>query len=795
MNNNKSMVKITYNPYLVTTKITINGAELDRAESPLVYVEDKRLQTWVEPKNSWKGIFKELKVSLGSDLLEISFEGTERDFKDLEYAKNTFGDCFNEISLIHINSDDAINIDPYYKLEELKKIYLKILDGPVEEFKTQDIRDNFENALNSDFKIVIIAPMSSGKSTLINAIVGKDLLPAINQATTAVITEIRDNDNFSEFILNANDKYGNVVACDEVATKQKISELNYKKDPNDKEGKEALINKIKIEGPIKTLDSTILNTVFIDTPGGNNSQNAEHEAMMNEAIYDENKSLILYVFNGTTIETNDSNTILTKIANAMKISMNGKQARDRFLFVANKMDAYDLDSESYEGVIENTIIPQLESQGVFEPNLFLTSAYTAKLVRMISNGEELSEKEDEDIETLLKRFTKNSRALHKYASISNIAKDQYMKNAQEFVEKANETDSKKEALKYRMQAAEINSGIPALEYAISEYLEKYAVALKIKDVRESFMKKVEERDMINKCRQEWVSSKEKFDEIKTQIVEKKKILKENNRLLTFRTVLDDVKLDLSLVRKVQAVFIEDLIKISSELSEDESNKELDIEEAEKILTGFEEICKKLSVDINKNLEMSFEISVKNTCNDVLKKYKEYLVGLEAEGLFDIGNFNIKTTVEFDQFGISSINEYLVECEVSDGYNYSEKSGFGNAVMRFFGFDSGWNKTEKFKKVTKVNMSSLIKEELTELQNIFDAEVEKSTKVVNVQVDKIKENTFKKIDQLEKLVEKMVSELDAMFIDKKQLHEEVRKNQSKADWTDSIVKQVESLLDM
>ena len=76
---------------------------------------------------------------------------------------------------------------------KLRDLYQKLQDGPVEEFKTPDIQANFNNAINSDFRIVIVAPMSSGKSTLINAIIGRDMLPAVNQATTAVITEIKES--------------------------------------------------------------------------------------------------------------------------------------------------------------------------------------------------------------------------------------------------------------------------------------------------------------------------------------------------------------------------------------------------------------------------------------------------------------------------------------------------------------------------------------------------------------------------------------------------------------------------
>ena len=75
----------------------------------------------------------------------------------------------------------------------------------------------------------------------------------------------------------------------------------------------------------------------------------------------------------------------------MQNSANGKQSRDRFLFVANRMDDFDVSKEPYEEVIEKTILKQLASNGITEPNLFLASAQTAKLIRMTENDEKLSE--------------------------------------------------------------------------------------------------------------------------------------------------------------------------------------------------------------------------------------------------------------------------------------------------------------------------------------------------------------------------------------------------------------------
>ena len=157
----------------------------------------------------------------------------------------------------------------------------------------------------------------------------------------------------------------------------------------------------------------------------------------------------------------------------------------------------------------------MASNGITEPNLFLASAQTAKLIRMTENDEKLSETEEEDLEKLIKRFNRQTRMLSKYASLGSSMKEKLIKSAEKYMA-AGETE------KNKRRAAEINSGVPAIEMAIKEYLEKYAIAIKIKNIHDTFMEKVQERDMINNCEREWAQSKEEFDAIKRELQKKGK---------------------------------------------------------------------------------------------------------------------------------------------------------------------------------------------------------------------------------------------------------------------------------
>lgn len=786
-------VQISYNPYIVKTSLLLNGKTIEDKVSPLTYVINKRLQEWIEPKGSWPGVFKALRTSTGEKQITIEFIGTFGDFEDLAYAKDKFGiECFEKIELIHKNKETAREADPYQKMLKLRDLYQKLQDGPVEEFKTPDIQANFNNAINSDFRIVIVAPMSSGKSTLINAIIGRDMLPAVNQATTAVITEIKDNDLFEDFIVNANDKYGNSVAKNKKASKKLISELNYKKDPNDPEGKDALIHLVQLEGPIPNLPSDVLNTVFVDTPGGNNSQNDEHEEMMDEAINDENKSLILYVFNGAQLGTNDSNIILQKIANAMQNSTNGKQSRDRFLFVANRMDEFDVSEEPYEEVIENTILPQLASNGITEPNLFLASAQTAKLIRMVANGEELSETEEEDLEKLVKRFNRSTRMLPKYATLNSSDKEKLLEDAEKYAAAGKDADSIKEAEKYKHRAAEINSGIPAIEKAIKEYLEKYAIAIKIKTVHDTFMKKVIERNMVDNCEAEWAKSQENFDAIKKELKEKREKCDHSSKLQEFRDKVDEIKLDTKPIKGEQAKVNRRIDKLVQSAKD-----KVKLEEAEYILTLFKHNLEDIGEDAQVALDNALNNGVRKSCQNIVEEYAEYIRELDSDGAFNIGNYDMKQTKNFEAFNLDKAEDmlqnekYITEEEVKVGTKTVKKRGFFAAIARIFG--GGYETVNVYEDQKFVNLKQLIQDQVTEVQHSFDKEMNTAIRDTEQKVEKLKKSTMTKLEGLDKMIEDLITEIDKMLVSQEELQEKVKANAEKAKWIKDFISQVDDLL--
>lgn len=775
-----STVSINYNPYTVKTVIAIDGNE---ENNQLVYTKDKRLQEWMEPRGQWEGIFKEISKVCNERTVKIDFHGTAFDFADMEYAAEKYGrSVFSEIELCHVNKDTASISEQSNKIEQLKELYKELQNGPIEELKIPKIKNAFENAINSNFEIVVVAPMSSGKSTLINSILGRDLLPAVNKATTAVITKIKDNDNAKDFTVTCNDKYGKPVCKKEKATKELISELNYKKDPSDSEGKEALIKEMSIEGPIKTLPSDKLNTVFVDTPGGNNAQNAEHEKMMDKAIRDENKSLILCVINGQTPTTNDADGILQKISEAMKQSANGKQSRDRFIFVANKFDDVHPEEEPYDDYIKTTILPELEKHGITEPNLFLVSAKTAKLIRMFQDGQKLTENEEDEFDSYIKKFNRDNRRLTDFSSLSQEKKDLFNAEISELKEKDGECA--------KIRIAEINSGIPAVEEAIKSYLDKYALAIKIKVAHDSFMKKVNDIEMLQTCERNWSASEKERGEVIEELKLKKNKFGETERIkIALEQRIDSIKIDTGTIESKRDEITETIIEIGNT-----QHKKIKREDAQEKIGAIIQRFEVLFANAQENLNEFNKTAVKS-CNEILKEYTGYIKQLDDEGLFDLGGLRLKELSAMPKLNIQSVDEMLSDdtyIKTKQETLIYEKSGFWNWLKRKTGL-GGWGSCDV--DVEYVDVKKLIQDQVGRIRMEFLTRINDEIKGVKDDVENVKERAKQDLSKIESVIVETHKAIEEKIKDKELLDKSVAENKEKYEWIQSFIAKVAGILEI
>jgi hypothetical protein len=447
-----NIIEITHNPFTVETQFVING-QAPAHGCKLSSYKIARLQLWVEK------LFDELsQLFNGDNQFHIMFTGVESDYLDVVEAAEAAIENGMQVQVTWIQAQPTEE-----RLDRIRALMDEAREYPRFAAYIQDNHEahaSFEEAFNRDFDVYVVATMSSGKSTLINAMLGRDLLPAANEATTATIARITDNGSmkghFSARRLDARLQTLDSVDAVELAT---LEEWNLLEDTH----------RIDIEGDIQAIqERESVRLVLTDTPGPNNSQDDDHERTTMGFIQDSRRNpLILYVLNATQLGTNDDRNLLGLVAETMR--KGGKQSRDRFIFVINKMDMFDPEKEDLSKAL-GRVQAYLEANEIQNPLIYPVSANLTRLLRKPVSLQ--SRKERDDLYSMGNLFSEEpSMNMLQYMPITSRVK--------------RALDAKQHA------PLLLASGLPAVEALIDEYIDKYNLPHRLKRAYDAMNKVIE----------------------------------------------------------------------------------------------------------------------------------------------------------------------------------------------------------------------------------------------------------------------------------------------------------------
>ena len=282
--------------------------------------------------------------------------------------------------------------------------------------------------------------MSSGKSTLINALAGMDLLPSQNQACTSKAVAILDNDHMQQFGAHLIDQQGCYSFIPDLAT-DAVNDYN----ETDK------FSEILLEGNIRGVFNTLKSVLVIDTPGINNCMNSSHAVITKDIFKMISEGLILYVINTQQVGTDDDNNFLSFITQKVK-----ENPKLKILFIVNKVDLIDPEEENIERFMLSCK-KYIESLGIKQPVIVPVSAYGALLFKKAINQLSLTRKEQIDFFMYADLFHQKEPPILDHFS------NHILFNDPEFV-----SINGKEYKCSQLRAALQNTGLPLLEEMINK---------------------------------------------------------------------------------------------------------------------------------------------------------------------------------------------------------------------------------------------------------------------------------------------------------------------------------------
>lgn len=751
-------IYIKYNPYRLETSITIDGAA-PKQNSRLNF-GDRRLQEWIEELPEI--LFEEC----SSRDFKITFHGTILDYEDVEAMAREAKKNGLNIELEHIPAKEVSD-----KEAAIDEIFDEIQAGPFDELKQPDVVKAFNMAKSSDFEVNVVATMSAGKSTLINALLRQKLMPAKQEACTATITEIKDNDA-DHFMAKVYDTNGNLIQTHPELSFEIMDSLNSNPE----------VSKIHVEGNIPFVTSEDVSLVLVDTPGPNNSRDPEHKAATYRMLSESSKTVVLYILNATQLAVNDDYNLLSHVADSMKVG--GKQSRDRFIFVVNKLDDFKKGEDSIEAAITK-VRDYLRDNGIENANIYPASALTALNIRTI-----LAESDDDDDDEVyeakgkVRKFNRNPEMY--FETLAPLTPSVRGEIETRLANARSNHDTYEEAL--------IHCGIVPIEMAIKMYVQKYAKTAKIKNIVDTFSKRLESAKSFETTKQEITENQDKQKEILANIEVIKKKLASGEDAKRFKSRIEQINYDSEIRKMANDVIMVAQKKITEQLSS--SDTKISKREAEELCRQFARFADNLQAEVQVKLEELIGNHVHKSATDLLEEYRKKISELAQD--VNVGNVSIdpfELMAGDISTDVSSLINNLTETErvKVDEVWVENTSKKWYKPWTWFQEKGHWKDVYEDKEY--VDGTKLAQRFFAPIQEQLYENSNNAIEYAKAQTKKIKQDFSKKFAELDTVLKKKLQELEDCANDNKNVERRIRESQAKLKWLEEIQIKTKAILDI
>lgn len=233
-------------------------------------------------------------------------------------------------------------------------------------------------------KVLVVATMSAGKSTIINALIGNK----INKVASTVCT------NKVRLVYNKQLNEGAMLEC---TGPRYVYTDNHKIAQHD-----------SVENACVHFQSILGNErlCIIDTPGVNFNGDHSHGEMTRNAVKANDYDVLLFVSNGTQFLTNDEATFLEYVI---------KTCKKKMIFCLNQSDRFNSDDDSIHETL-NIWKTTLIKNGIQKPDIVTISAQWALLLRLEEQILEMTKSEQTKLRYLKDDISDTFYHLEQYCS-------------------------------------------------------------------------------------------------------------------------------------------------------------------------------------------------------------------------------------------------------------------------------------------------------------------------------------------------------------------------------------------
>lgn len=285
----------------------------------------------------------------------------------------------------------------------------------------QDLAIASQNLSQGRFRLMVLGDMKHGKSTLLNALLGKDLLPRAVSPTTAILTIIQYG-NEMKVTVHFKDHQTETLTFDEFNKNYTIDPEEAKRHEESKEAAFPNVNYAVVEYPLEILQNGV---ELVDSPGLNDTD--ERNQLTLEYI--SNCHAILFILNATKPFTMEERRYLENYLKGRGLTIffliNRWDELSRMALDPNNLEEIRAEEEKQRKVFKTNLYDycQIEGSNLYEERVFETSGLNALRCRL--TGQPLDGTGLPEFMFALEQFLTKERAIAEFRQIRSLMRQTY----------------------------------------------------------------------------------------------------------------------------------------------------------------------------------------------------------------------------------------------------------------------------------------------------------------------------------------------------------------------------------
>ena len=232
-----------------------------------------------------------------------------------------------------------------------------------------------------NFQVAVLALVKSGKSTLINALIGGQYLPSSNAPETARIVRIRHQSGNGPSLTDGNSRVATGV-------KDIHSHLRLLNAAVRQRGSAPSEDELILSAPLACLDGKSMGEYkfeVLDTPGPNEAGTDILQEKVNRLLDD--VDVIIYLLDYTKLKTKEEKKLFERLSSMRPELL--KRFSERLFFIVNKIDLQNsrgLSQEKTQQYVADLLSKQVNGLQVSPERVLLVSAELGLLARLVAGG-------------------------------------------------------------------------------------------------------------------------------------------------------------------------------------------------------------------------------------------------------------------------------------------------------------------------------------------------------------------------------------------------------------------------